>query len=289
MEEEMNGAVALSGTNRITVEVDSVFESLRREASYIAGKSVTKDDPDAYARISIGDDEQTKNVLLTFWNECGADAVAALRPFLVSLDYYDADLSVDIDDSVKVADIEIQSALGQYMKDMMLYKWLAFASSAMADRYGKLALSALDSIREKLGARRMEGREQKPSDNGDAVNAPSGLTGGADSADDEEDTSLEEVTCDVSTNGDDVRGKPVGLTGGADSADDGQEASLEEVTCDVSTNGDDVREKPVGLTGGADKDNGDAVGVARTWKDAESKRRDMDMQRFGVVEVISES
>ena len=249
----MNEAVVLSGTNRITVEVDYVFGSLRREASYIASKSVTKDDPDAYARISIGDDEQTTNVLLTFWNECGADAAAALRPFLVSLDYYDADLSVDIDDSVKVADIEIQSALGQYMKDMMLYKWLTFASSAMADRYGKLALSALDSIREKLGARRMEGRQQKPSGNGDAVNAPSGLTGGADSA------------------------------------DDGEMMGTDEVSCDVPSSGDDVTQKPVAVAGSAADENGDAVGVVMTWKDAEAKRRDALSGGFGVVEVVIKS
>ena len=253
MEDEMNGAVALSGTNRITVEVDSVFESLRREASYIASKSVTKDDPDAYARVSIGDDEQTTNVLLTFWNECGADAAAALRPFLVSLDYYDADLSVDIDDSVKVADIEIQSALGQYMKDMMLYKWLSFASSAMADRYGKLALSALDSIREKLGARRMEGRDN------------------------------------IAKGNDDVTQKPAAANGGADSEDGEEMMGTDEVSCDVPSSGDDVTQKPVAVAGSAADENGDAVGVVMTWKDAEAKRRDALSGGFGVVEVAIKS
>ena len=236
----------------VSISQEEVFEAARREASYIASKSVQDNDSGAYDRISIT--EADEPLLLTFWKECAAEIGRSMRPY-VRVYWNESDLSFEVrgSEGMNVDAGEITALLTKYVKDMMLYKWLTFTSSGMADRYGNMVMATLDEVSMRLGARKIVGRD------------------------------------DITKGNDDVTQKPSAMRGGADGEDDEEMVGTDEVSCGVPSSGDDVTQKPVAVEGGAADENDDAVGVVMTWKDAEAKRRDALSGGFGVVEVVTKS
>lgn len=142
----------------ITIEKDKVMHEVAKATSYTGAKMMA-DDPGAYDRIFVSDEE--REMLERYWVEACSLVTGTLKPWLSSVNvqpiHHGADITTDYEATLSMSDRydasltdSVQAALLSFFVATILSKWYRLTNKGETEAYANEAAAMLQSAEQKL-------------------------------------------------------------------------------------------------------------------------------------------
>lgn len=146
----------------ITIDKSLVWHEVAKATSYTGAKMMA-DDPGAYVRIMVSDEE--REMLERYWVEACSLVTSQLREWVASVDvqpiHHGVDITTDYEATLSVADAwpsalhdSVQSSLLSFVVATILSKWYRLTNKGETEAYATEAAAHLTDVEMKLYQRK---------------------------------------------------------------------------------------------------------------------------------------
>lgn len=146
----------------ITIDKSLVWHEVAKATSYTGAKMMA-DDPGAYDRIMVSDEE--REMLERYWVEACSLVTSQLREWVASVDvqpiHHGVDITTDYEATLSVADAwlsalhdSVQSSLLSFVVATILSKWYRLTNKGETEAYATEAAAHLTDVELKLFQRK---------------------------------------------------------------------------------------------------------------------------------------
>ena len=146
-------------TMTITIDKAQVLHEVAKATAYTGAKMMGGDDPGAYDRIFVSDEE--REMLERYWVEACSLVTGTLKPWLSSVDeqpiHHGVDIQTDYVAELSMSDRyddnltdSIQAALTSFFVAAILSKWYRLTNKAEVEAYATEAAAMLQIAEQKL-------------------------------------------------------------------------------------------------------------------------------------------